>query len=118
MEIPDEPDDILGLGIYRRIKTVTEISPDFKKFVDNLNENILLSTDYYDFMIKFKDENFEVTREIENPTIIIKIKIEEFFKIMEKRTSMVFSFLKGKMKFKKGLTKLFKVYKLFGNILS
>ncbi|MHA1270868.1 MAG: SCP2 sterol-binding domain-containing protein [Candidatus Helarchaeota archaeon] len=118
MELPDEPSDILGLAMYRVINNGMISDPGYRKFVSKLNENIVLSTDYYDIMISFKDNSFTISRNIENPTVIIKVSVEEFFRIMEKQTSMIFSFLKGKMKFKKGLFKVLKIYKLFSKIMS
>jgi len=118
VEIPDEPTDILGLAMHRVINKNINEDSNYKKFIEKLNENIVISTDYYDLMLKFKDGEFEVTREIKDPTIIVKITIEEFFKIMDKKTSMMISFLKGRMKFKKGLFKVLKVYKLFSKVFN
>ncbi|MHA1378698.1 MAG: SCP2 sterol-binding domain-containing protein [Candidatus Helarchaeota archaeon] len=118
MDLFEGPTDIFGMALYNSLTDKVENDPKYREFVNNLNEKIVVDLDYYPVMLKFEKDHFEVTRKIEDPTIKIKVSIQNYLNILEGKTSILGLFFKGKLKIKKGLTKILKVYKLFSKIAS
>lgn len=118
MEIWEGPTDIFGMAMYYSITKNMEKFPKYRDFINNLTLNLVLELDYYPVMIKFEQDSFEITREIENPDAIVKIGVQDLMKILDKKTGMLRLLLKRKLKFRKGFTKIFKIYKVFSKMVS
>jgi putative sterol carrier protein len=117
MDLFQGPTDIFGIAIYHALNKKMSENENYRGFVKSLNESIVIDLDYYPLMIKLAEGAVEVTRNIENPTVIVKINTQDFLNILDAKASIMGLFLKGKMKFKKGFFKLLKVYKLFSNMV-
>ncbi|MHC1590588.1 MAG: SCP2 sterol-binding domain-containing protein [Candidatus Helarchaeales archaeon] len=119
MDLFKGPTDMFGMALYNGISSKMEKDERYRKFISKLRENILVELDYYPILLKFEGNSFEVTREIkEKASVIMKINIQDFMDILDGKSSIISTFLKGKMKFKKGLTKILKVYRLFSNMIN
>ena len=121
MQVYEGPTDVFGVAIYNALNQKMDEDPDYRDFVNNLELNLVVELDYYPFMIKFTKDAFEVTREVQKPDVIIKMKTQDFLDILDGRSSIMKTFLRGKMGFKpitKLFTKLMTVYKLFNNLIS
>ena len=119
MDLFEGPRDIFGMGIYHSLSSKMENNPKYRKFIENLEENIVLELDYYSLMMKFQEESLEIKKEYtEKPSVVIKIKIQDFLDIIDEKGSIITKFLGHKLVFKKGLKKIFKVYKIFSTILN
>lgn len=120
MDLFEGPTDVFGMAIYNSLKGKIDSDPKYEKFVNNLDENIIVDLDYYPILLKFeKGKEFEVIKDFdEKPTVKVKITIQNFLDILDGRSSIIKSFLKGQLKFKKGLLKIFKIYKLFSRMMS
>ena len=116
MDLFEGPMDVFGMALYNSINEKIEQNPKYREFVNNLEETIVVELDYYPLMIKFEKERFEVSRELEKPTIKIKVSVQNYVNIIDRKSSIIGLFLKGKLKIKKGFTKIFKVYKLFSEM--
>ncbi len=117
MEKYEGPTDIFGIAIYSALTRKMEEDPEYRAFIENLNMNLIVELDYYPLMIKFEKDKFTITRDIEDPTVIVKINTQDFLDIVDGKSSIIRKFLGRKMKFKKGITKLFKVYKIFSKMM-
>ncbi|MHA1264394.1 MAG: SCP2 sterol-binding domain-containing protein [Candidatus Helarchaeota archaeon] len=120
MEIYEGPNDIFGVAIYNALNTKIEEDAEYRKFLEKLDLNLVIELDYYPFMIQFKKGRFEVTRNIQDPDVTVKMKTQDFLDILDGKASIFSTFLKGKMGFKpiyKLFTKLLTVYKIFSNMI-
>ncbi|MBD3229145.1 MAG: hypothetical protein GF329_13235 [Candidatus Lokiarchaeota archaeon] len=130
MDLFEGPTDVFGMAIYNSLLDKVETDPKYEKFVQNLEEKVMVDLDYYSLLIKFeKGKEFEVIKKEEaeekspdnddiKPTIRVKIKVQNFLDILEGKSSIIKSFLTGQLKFKKGFLKIYKVYKLFSKMMS
>ena len=120
MQVWEGPTDIFGYGVYRSIKVKMETDPKYREFINKLeNLNIRVNLDYYSIMMKFDKGNFEVTRDLsDKPSVIINIKTQDFMNIIDDKSTILRSFLTFKMKMKKGITKMFKIYKIFSKMMN
>lgn len=120
MDVFEGPTDIFGMAIYHSLTEKMEENPKYRKFINKIEENILLELDYYPLMVKFGKDSLEITREIiEKPSVKVKIKAQDFLNIIDGKSTMIRTFLRGKMGLNfKGLLKIMKVYKIFSNIMS
>ena len=116
LDLFEGPTDVFGMALYNSINERIEQNPKYREFVNNLEETIVVELDYYPIMIKFEKERFEVSRELKKPTIKIKVSVQNYVNIIDGKSSILGLFLKGKLKIKKGFTKIFKVYKLFSEM--
>ncbi len=77
-----------------------------------------LELDYYPLMIKFQKDSFEVTREIEEPDVIMKIKTQDLLSLLDKKVGMLRLFFTRRLKLNfKGLLKILTVYKIFSKMV-
>ena len=120
MDLFKGPTDIFGIALYYSINRKMEEDPDYRDFINNLNLRLIVELDYYPVFIKFEEGSFEISREIEKGDVTLKMKAQNFMDIVDGKTSIIKTFLRGKMGFKpfyKLFTKLFTVYKIFSNIV-
>jgi len=117
MDLFQGPTDLFGIAIYHSLNKKMSEDEKYRDFIKSLKESIVIDLDYYPVMIKLTGGAPEVTRNIDNPTVIVKINTQDFLNILDAKASIMGLFLKGKMKFKKGFFKLLKVYKLFSNMI-
>ncbi len=120
MQVWEGPTDIFGYGVYRAITNKRISDPKYDEFINKLeNLNIRVNLDYYPIMMKFDNGNFEVTRDVsDKPSVIIKIKTQDFMDIVDGKSSIIKSFLTFKMKMPKGITKMLKIYKIFSKMMN
>ncbi|MHA1144075.1 MAG: SCP2 sterol-binding domain-containing protein [Candidatus Helarchaeota archaeon] len=110
--------DFVGLALYHMFNSNMEVSQKFRDRVKKTKEKIVLDLDMYPIMINLTEVPIEITRYFtEEPTIIVKMPTQDLLHIVEGKSSMIRSFLTGKMKLKRGITKLMKVYNLFSKVL-
>ena len=117
MELFQGPTDLFGIAIHHSLSKKVGEDEKYRDFIKSLKERIVIDLDYYPVMIKLTGGAFEVTRNVENPTVIVKINTQDFLNILDAKASIMGLFLKGKMKFKRGFFKILKVYKLFSNLV-
>ncbi|MHA1893614.1 MAG: hypothetical protein ACTSX4_03835, partial [Candidatus Helarchaeota archaeon] len=68
---------------------------------------------------KFQKGSIEITRDVSSKAnVILSTSAQHFMKIIDNKDTIIGSFLKFKMKLSKGFTKLFKVYKIFSNMMN
>lgn len=121
MEVYDGPTDVFGVAIYNALNEKMEQDPEYREFIHNLNLNLVVELDYYPFMLKFTKDSFEITREIQKPDVTVKMKTQDFLDILDGKSSIIKTFLKGRMGFKplyKLFSKLMTVYKLFNKLVA
>ncbi len=118
MERFEGPTDVFGIGLYYSITSKMQADSKYQDFINNLTLNILLDLDYYPIMIKFKEKSLEITREIEKADVILRVSAQDFLEILDEKTSIIRLFLRRRLKFKKGLLKILKVYKIFSGVIS
>jgi len=112
MEVWEGPTDILGIGLYHSITSRMNEDSDYRQFINDLELNVVVDLGFYPLMIKFKKESLEITRVIEKADVTLKVNAQDLFDLTEGKSSMIWFFLKRKLKIKPFL-KLFKVYKIF-----
>lgn len=117
MDLFQGPTDLFGIAINNALNKKIGADQKYREFIKSLTENIVIDLDYYPLMIKFAGGKFEISRYIENPTVVVKINTQDFLNILDEKTSIMGLFLRGKMKFKKGFLKLLKVYKIFSKMV-
>jgi putative sterol carrier protein len=118
MERFEGPTDIFGMAVHYSIASNMETSPDYQEFINNLDMNLKLELDYYPLMIKFQKDSFEVTREIEEPDIVMKIKTQDLLSLLDKKVGMLRLFFTRRLKLNfKGLLKILTVYKIFSKMV-
>ncbi|MHA1299228.1 MAG: SCP2 sterol-binding domain-containing protein [Candidatus Helarchaeota archaeon] len=118
MDLFKGPTDVFGMAIYNSLSQKIEQDYKYRDFINDLNEKIVIEMDYYPLMIKFEENNFQVTRDIEEPTIKLKIAVQDFLDIIDGKSSIIGLFLKRKLKIKKGMLKIFKIFKIFSKMMS
>jgi putative sterol carrier protein len=117
MDLFQGPTDIFGIAINSALNKKITADQKYREFIQSLKENLVIDLDNYPLMLKFGEGKFEITRNIENPTVIVKMNTQDFLNILDNRATIMGLFLRGKMKFKKGFLKLLKVYKIFSNMI-
>jgi putative sterol carrier protein len=117
MDLFQGPTDLFGIAINSALNKKIGADQKYREFIKSLKENVVVDLDYYPLMIKFGEGKFEVSRNIENPTVVVKINTQDFLNILDNKASIMGLFLRGKMKFKKGFLKLLKVYKIFSTMV-
>ena len=115
MRLWEGPTDILGIGIYNSITKHMDEDPKYRQFINGLEMKIVLDVGFYPVMIKFDKDTFQITRDIEKPDLTLKIAAQNMFNMSEGRSSMIWLFLKRKVKIKPFL-KILKAYKIFSKV--
>ena len=115
LEVWEGPTDILGIGMYNSLSNRMKEDPKYRQFINNLEIRVVLDVGYYPVMIKFEKNSFEITRDIENPDLTIKIEAQSMFDLTEGKMSMIGLFLRRKLKIKP-FFKIFSAYKIFSKI--
>lgn len=110
------PTDLFGIGIFYSLNKRMDEDPGYREFINSLEMNVALDLGYYPMMIKFEKNTFEITRDMENPDLTLKIDLQNLLDLSEGKSSMLGLFLKRKMKIKP-FYKILKAYKIFSTIL-
>ena len=116
MEVWEGPTDLVGMGLYQAISQRLKDDPKFREYVADLELKIIVDLGLYPVLMKFEKGTLQVTRDIEDPDVTLKVELQNLFDMTEGRSSMIGLFLRRKLKIKP-FFKLFKIYKIFSKIV-